>query len=57
MRFKVLGTCSVLRRTNGEICLTPTALKANARVEDGQRDDGEDNHGAFQDHKCDFLVG
>lgn len=56
MRFSVLGTCSVLGRTNGEICLMPAALKAGARVENGQGDDGEDNHGAFEDHKCDFIV-
>lgn len=57
MRFNVLGTCSVPGRTKGEICLTPAALKANARVENGQGDDSEYNHGAFEDHICDFIVG
>lgn len=57
MRFNVLGTCSVLGRTNGEICLMPAALEASARVENRQGDDSEDNHGAFEDHKCDFIVG
>lgn len=36
MRFSVLGTCSVLGRTNGEICLEPATLKACARVEYAQ---------------------
>lgn len=35
----------------------PDALKTNARVENGQGGEGENNHGAFEDHECDFLVG
>ena len=40
-----------------EVCLRPMTCKRNSRMEGRQREHGNDDHGTFEDHEGDFLVG
>lgn len=39
-----------------EVRLVPLSGKGDSRVERCQAKAGDDNHGALEDHECDFLV-
>ena len=40
-----------------EVCVCPVTCKRNSRMEDRQGEHGNHDHGTFEDHKGDFLVG
>ena len=40
-----------------KICRVPSRLEAHARMEYRKTDDSDANHGSFEDHICDFLIG
>lgn len=54
---RAVGEHLVPGRTDFEIGLVPAALEGHARVQNGQKHDGQNNHQAFEDHKAHFLVG
>lgn len=39
-----------------EVPLVPLSAEGDTRVEQGEADTGDDDHGALEDHKCDFIV-
>lgn len=51
-----IGEQLVPGSTDFEIRLPPAALKGHAWVQNGQRNDGQKNHHAFEDHEADLLV-
>lgn len=54
--YHTIGEHPILGSTDFEICLVPAALEGHARVQDGQRNEGEKDHHAFEDHEANFLV-
>lgn len=51
-----IGEQLVPGSTDFEIRLVPAALEGHAWVQNGQRNDGQKNHHAFEDHEADLLV-
>lgn len=47
---------ALLKGAELEVPLVPLSAEADTWVEQGQADAGDDDHGALEDHECDFLV-
>lgn len=47
---------TLLKGAELKVPLVPLAAEADAGMEHGKRDAGDDDHGALEDHECDFVV-
>ena len=58
--IRASSTDILLRRVAAlelEVRVCPMTRKRNSRMEDRQGEHGNHDHGTFEDHKGDFLVG